>query len=137
MTVLLVENDSTDNTRQLLLDWAAEAGSRVFILGCGVNAPVCTLNAPATVGHPVSSARIRKMATLRNLILDFLAAEKTKIEYDYLFVWDCDIIGRLYADGVAHTMGVFHSRADVDGMCALGLSWWPFGLRRSGWLYGA
>jgi hypothetical protein len=42
-SILIVENDSKDNTRKLLLEWAKE-NNKVKILGCGVNSNICIMN---------------------------------------------------------------------------------------------
>jgi hypothetical protein len=66
--VLIVENDSTDDTRKNLLDWVS-SNPRVYILGCGVNESSCHLNLPKTSGHSVYRERIEKMCKLRNIYL--------------------------------------------------------------------
>jgi len=119
-TVLVVENDSADDTRKLLLQWA-DNNPKVLILGCGVNAEKCELNWPETIGHPKDHARIEKMATLRNIYMDYIS--QLQGSYDYLTVWDFDLDGSLYLDGLQN--GLYHfSQTDpkeMEGMCAYGV----------------
>jgi len=69
--ILIVENDSEDNTRGELLQWAEENPS-VKVLGCGVNSPSCKMNFEKTQGHDHYHSRIYKMATIRNKYMDYL-----------------------------------------------------------------
>lgn len=100
--VLIVENDSTDGTREKLLKWR-ERNPRVNILGCGINAKECHLSFPKTEGHGVDRKRIDKMINLRNMYLDEVRRSYPSI--DYTIVWDLDIIGSVYLDGVQNSMG--------------------------------
>ena len=43
--IVIVENDSTDLTRELLLQWK-DRNPNVIILGCGINTTSCNLNLP-------------------------------------------------------------------------------------------
>lgn len=119
--VLIVENDSTDGTREYLLKWASR-NPKVVVLGCGRNAPECKLNLKSTEGHSVYRSRIEKMAYLRNLYLGEICQRLRN--FDYLAVWDMDIIGSVYLDGVANTMGHFAQDPKLDAMCAYGIYQW-------------
>jgi len=117
--VLIVENDSSDSTRELLLRWK-EINPRVTILGCGYNTSQCSLNLPRKDVYWIDDSKIQKMAFLRNIYLD--EVKKNYSEYDYLIVWDLDIIGNVYIDGIANSMGYFGSKKfKVDAMCANGV----------------
>jgi hypothetical protein len=117
----LKENDSTDNTRQELLAWA-DKNKNVTILGCGTNAPSCKMSWPKTIGHPHDFTRIKKMATLRNLYIDYV--KENLSDYDWLLVWDMDIIASFYKDGLLNTMNYFSKDEDhnIDGICAYGVN---------------
>lgn len=119
--VLVVENDSSDNTRDKMLKWSNE-NPRVSVLGCGVNVPECKLNLPKTVGHSVSFNRIKKMCHLRNVCLDH--AKKVYPDFDYLAMWDLDILGVLYNHGVLHSVGLFNLEPSIDAICAYGIYKW-------------
>ena len=119
--VLIVENDSSDGTRQALLAWAKK-NSKVTILGCGRNSQRCFLRLPPTQGHSVDRKRIEKMAYLRNIYLKEVRLRFS--DFDYLAVWDMDIIGSVYLDGIFNTMSYFKTEPDLTAMCAYGIYQW-------------
>ena len=120
--ILIVENDSTDGTRAALLHWAAE-NPRVVILGCGYNASECKLpKAPKTIGHGVDRTRIQKMVDLRNIYLNEI--KKSYSDWDYAVMWDMDMIGSVYLDGVTNSFGYLSKNPDVDVVCAYGIYRW-------------
>jgi glycosyltransferase involved in cell wall biosynthesis len=119
--VIIVENDSVDNTRKHLLKWRKKKGN-VTILGCGINEKKCNLNMEKTIGHNATKERIKKMATLRNLYLDYLEG-MSLTEDDYVVMLDLDIIGTLYDDGVAHSFYVFEQYPSLEAIGVNGLIW--------------
>jgi len=127
--IVIVENDSSDGTRRLLKEWR-KSNPRVIILGCGVNSErdECKLPKAATKteGHGVDRRRIEKMTHLRNIYLDYV--KRSLPDFDYTVVWDMDIVGTVYLDGVANTIGHFsHSKSpanDADAICAYGIYRW-------------
>jgi len=134
--ILIVENDSVDNTRDLLLSWA-ETDKRIHILGCGVNSLECSLNFSVTQGHSIwDRDRIKKMAFLRNIYMDYI--RQNFANYQYLLVWDVDLFGYLYIDGVWNTFGHFYEAGKhplgrpIDGVCVSSYYInWDYG----GWTY--
>lgn len=126
--ILLVENDSNDDTRQQLLRMARD-DSNITILGCGVNANVCRLNLPETIVHDSNAKRIRKMVRLRNIYLDYINEHSDLYsDYDFVAVWDLDITGTLYADGVGMSGYYFKTNPRIEALCANGISLVNFGL---------
>ena len=123
--VLIVENDSKDGTRKYLLGWARR-NPRVTILGCGHNAPSCSIKKASakTDGHGVDRQRIQKMVDLRNIYLEEIKTNPELRNYDYAIFWDLDMIGSVYLDGVAHSMSYLDNRTDVDVVCAYGIYRW-------------
>ena len=122
--ILIVENDSKDATRKLLLRWAAR-NPKVEILGCGVNAGECTMpKAPKTDGHYVDRTRIQKMVDLRNIYLDYI--KQNYEDYDYTIMWDLDTLGSVYLDGIQHSLGYLSQHPDVDVVCSYGIYHWAF-----------
>lgn len=126
--VLIVENDSADDTRPLLLKWVKE-NPRVTVLGCGVNMcedEGCHLSLPKTEGHGVDRRRIDKMIYLRNIYLDYVRTHYPSM--DYTIVWDLDIIGSVYLDGVHNSMGYLSPsidpRRETSVMTANGMYRW-------------
>ncbi len=117
--VLIVENDSHDQTRELLLKWSSQ-NPKVVILGCGYNVSKCELKLPRKDKYWIDDAKIQKMAYLRNIYLD--EVKRNYSDYNYAVVWDLDIIGSVYLDGIANSLGYFGSKKfRVDAMCANGV----------------
>lgn len=124
--VVIVENDSSDNTREELINWA-DVNPNVFILGCGVNTrEKCKLNLPKTDSHNVDEKRMRKMVKLRNMYLDYI--KQNFSGYDYVVMWDLDILGRVYLDGIANSFGYIRQDPTIQTMCANGVYRAPMGL---------
>lgn len=119
--VLIVENDSKDNTRNLLLNWS-KRNPKVIILGCGYNVSECHLGFKPTEGHSVYRSRIEKMVYLRNIYLNEI--KKNYSNYDYSIIWDFDIIGSVYLDGIANSFGYLKSEPNLDIVCAYGIYTW-------------
>ncbi len=120
--ILIVENDSKDGTRELLLDWA-KANNKVTILGCGYNVEKCSLpKMPKTIGHGVDRPRIEKMVKLRNIYLDEIKNRYT--DWDYMIMWDLDMISSIYLDGIANTMGWLAKDSTINVVCAYGIYRW-------------
>ena len=120
--VLLVENDSADGTRKLLREWSRQ-DPRVRVLGCPDEmAETCRLDLPKTLGHSVDRARIEKMARLRNVYLD--EVKKTYPLWDFAVVWDADVVGSIYFDGIAHSVAALEADPGLAGVCANGVYRW-------------
>ncbi len=116
--VLIVENDSKDNTRKILLDWSKNNNS-VFVLGCdGVNLPECKLNMKKTIDHETTDYRIRKMATLRNVYLEEL---KKHEDIDIVIVWDFDLISEIVDNGLLKVGYYMKNNRDINAVCANGI----------------
>ena len=118
--VLIVENDSADETRQLLLDWA-QRDSKVKVLGCGVNQPECTMKLAKTLAHSTYAPRIQKMVDLRNVYMDALQQDADVQDADFVCVVDLDLHAGLYAEGIWDTGYQFKHHPDWSAICANGL----------------
>lgn len=119
--ILIVENDSIDDTRKNLLKWSEE-NPRVKILGCGINRDKCSLKTDPTVGHSITFKRIKKMALLRNIYLSHVY--KNYSDFDLMIVWDLDIIGNVYLDGILNSISYFHGNSEINTICANGIYRW-------------
>lgn len=125
--ILVVENDSKDGTREALIEWK-ERNPKVVVLGCGINSSeACSIKSATvkTEGHSVNRQRIEKMTKLRNIYLDFV--KRNLSHFDFMAVWDLDIIGSVYIDGVANTIGQFTHPSgvpDASAICAYGIYRW-------------
>lgn len=123
--VLIVENDSKDDTRSLLLKWS-KSNSNVKILGCGINAKVCRLGKKPTIGHTIDEERIQKMVDLRNIYLNEVKSMYS--DHDYMMVWDFDLLSSVYTDGVMNSIGWLNdpNGKDIAQVCSNGIVRWPF-----------
>jgi hypothetical protein len=116
--VLIVENDSKDKTRSILLDWS-KSSKKVSVLGCnGINLPECKLNMKKTLGHEVTDYRISKMSTLRNIYLDEL---EKRDDIDLVIVWDFDLISEIDEIGLFKTGYKLLTNNDINAVCANGI----------------
>jgi len=115
--VLIVENDSKDNTREKLLEWQKQ-NPKITILGCGVNVERCCMNLKATETKNHGSKRISKMAQLRNIYLDYVNEHYR--EWDYLVVNDLDLVGDLSTNGWVSTFGYLRKDPTLSAVSAYG-----------------
>ena len=132
--VVFVENDSNDDTRPQLCQWAAE-DSRVQVVPCptddddtsrrGLCAQSCITGAASAYAlGAVSDDRMQRMAKYRNAALDYVKAMRRKGEFaaDVVVVYDFDIAGNM-------DMGAFHAairrRSEWDAIFANGRMAWP------------
>lgn len=111
--ILVVENDSKDNTRKLLLDQPD-----IEVLGCGVNVSSCKYNDIKTDGHIVAQNRMEKMARLRNIYLE--RVQQHYADWEYMCVIDMDLLSTIYDDGVYNTL-YWMDKKKADAMCGNGV----------------
>lgn len=121
--IIIVENDSSDNTREYLLSWSKK-DPKVIILGCGINVKKCEIKLEKTEGHSVNRKRIEKMVYLRNIYLDFI--KKNYSHFDYVLMWDLDSISMIYLDGIHNSFGYFATDNNIATICANGIYRWGF-----------
>lgn len=119
--ILIVENDSKDNTREQLLEMVNK-DPKITILGCGVNVDKCSLKLPATIVHGHDAKRIHKMVLLRNIYIDYISdhSEEYK-DFDFVIVWDLDIRGTIYYDGIGLAGYYFKHNPLIECQCANGI----------------
>jgi hypothetical protein len=77
---------------------------------------------PKTDGHSVDRTRIEKMVKLRNIYLEEI--KENYWDWDYTIMWDLDLIGNIYVDGIEHSMGLFSKNLDVSTICSYGIYRW-------------
>ena len=112
--VVIFENDSIDNTKQILLDWAEKRKNIHISLN---DFKTETIPKKQSEVNPVFSVhRIEKMASYRNFYLDYI--EKENLPADYVIVADLDI-KKIAVDGVINSFAV---RYDWDAITANGTS---------------
>lgn len=122
--IILVENNSTDGTRDFLLEWVNE-DPNVFVL-CQdiftINEKECDLSAlfpkSENLGGSPLPDRIQKMAFLRNVYLKHVLHYYSN--YDYLCILDMDLKGDLYLDGFYHSIQLLE-RNSIDAVTCNGM----------------
>lgn len=105
--IVIFENDSSDNTRELLIDWTKQ-NNNVKLLNC-CNLGNCDCKLKTKTGYQYgafSENRLEKMAKYRQQYLDFVLNEY--FYYDYMLVVDFDL------NGVINIEGLFDSIAKPD-----------------------
>ncbi len=119
--ILIVENDSSDGTRR-------KNNPKVTLLGCGLNVPKCSVDFAKikTDGHGINRGRIDKMTHLRNIILTYIKNENELKTFDYTIVWDLDVVGTSYLDGIANSIGHFSERKDANVISSYGVYKWVY-----------
>ena len=112
--VVIFENDSTDNTKQVLQEWAnAEKNIHVFLNDFGT----MTIPVKKDAVNPMFSAyRVEKMANYRNYYLDYI--EKEHLPGDYVIVVDLDV-RKIKPEGIVNG---FLLNYEWDALTASGIS---------------
>ncbi len=121
--VLIFENDSKDETRNLLKQWE-EKNKKVSLLTCEV--PDCKFKErPLYEWGACHRTRMEKMAYFRNKYLSVVYEQLS--DFDYMMVVDMDIKGPWNLDGMASSFGY----NNWDAIFANGLHTIPYlaGLR--------
>jgi len=112
--VVIYENDSVDNTKQILTDWANERKNVHISLN---NFNTATIPEKRSEVNPFFSVyRIDKMAFYRNNYLEYI--EKENLKGDYVIVVDLDV-DEIYINGVVSSFAVHY---DWDAITANGVS---------------
>ena len=112
--IVMFENDSTDNTKQMLTAWANQR-KNVHISLNDFN--TITIPKKQSVVNPIFSAyRNGKMASYRNYYWEYI--EKENLPGDYVIVVDLDV-KKIDLNGIIHSFGVHY---DWDAITANGIS---------------
>jgi hypothetical protein len=86
--VIVIENDSKDQTKRILFDWERQA-SNVTVISENYNVKTMPDKTDKRSFPGASRYRIEKMCMYRNKYMQFL--QESGYEYDYLIVMDIDI----------------------------------------------
>jgi hypothetical protein len=97
------ENDSTDNSRILLLDWE-EQNPNIHIIKCEENNYCLLKSSKAIKDGQFSETRMIKMAKYRNILLNYI--KKNFTHTPFVGFIDTDIKGGISFDGIAHSFGI-------------------------------
>lgn len=118
--VVIYENDSVDNTKEILSEWQKSNPQNIHVISETLDKPLPTPKQSETKVNPFfSRKRISKMATLRNKYIDYV--DKMSWNADYLMVVDLDV-SQLKLDGIIDSF----SRSEYwDAITAYGYSTSP------------
>ncbi len=123
--IVVFENDSNDETRDILKEWAAK-NLKVMLMDCEV--PDCRFGSQLPYSQGACHEnRMYKMAGFRNRYLDVV--KNTYADFDYMMVIDMDLKGPWSLDGLATTF----ADCSWDGVFAYGLHTVPY---LAGLVYG-
>lgn len=113
--LLVMENDSSDNTRRNLLKLKDKID--IDVIGCGINSNVCNMNLnDIKKGH--SKHRVRRMAIIRNILLDHI--KSIQHDYNYCIMLDGDISGKINTDGFLES--IYHLEdKKIDAIACYGI----------------
>ena len=105
LKVFIYENDSTDNTQQLLIDWKKEQDQVFNFTSEKRNAPDLRLS--------VSDDRTNNLAYARNQCLNYV--KRNAADFDYVIVLDTDM-NDYSTSGLLNSFGYLCEREDIDAM---------------------
>ena len=121
--IVLFENDSDDESRKYLKNWVMSNENVDLMDCCNMGSCECLLNNQKGYnmgGYSYNKNRISKMRYYRETLLRY-AVDKY-YDYDYVMIYDFDISGVIYKDGV---MTSFSSDKEWDMVFANGLQSLP------------
>jgi hypothetical protein len=122
--IIVYENDSTDNTRELLINWKKYNKSNIHIICEDVESSSTVPSSSEVRCNPFfSKKRIAKMAYLRNKYMKYI--DENKLVADYIVIVDLDV-AELYLEDIINS---FEIEKEWDVICAYGYSLGP-SLRR-------
>ena len=119
--IVIFENDSEDESRNLLKGWMNENENVDLMDCCDIGSCECRLkNAKGYDLGAISKGRMDNMRYYRETLLRYTTNKY--YDYDYVMVYDFDISGSVYKDGL---MTSFSSDKDWDMVFANGLQSLP------------
>lgn len=124
---VIVENNSKDATRKLLIEWKKNDPLQIHLVCLNTDYCDSDINKMSVNTSSPDPSRIRKMAFLRNCYVKYVQENFT--DFDYVFVKDLDLQGHLFWDGIFHSFFYLktHSKLDVltcNGIMRKGLRYY-------------
>jgi hypothetical protein len=114
--LVVLENDSTDKTREDLLNLKQEKINDMDIVGCGLDQDQCYLKLN-NIRTGISYERTRRMAKIRNILLSHI--KSIQKDYDYCAMFDGDLeIDEFENDGIFDTMYYLDKDKKIDAIAA-------------------
>jgi len=112
---IIFENDSTDNTRELLQEIQMK-NNKIILMDCPDASECRFKSGKATDYGMFSPMRMEKMANYRNRLLNYI--KKNFIDFDCIAFIDLDIKGPININGIANSFGFYNM---WDSISAYGL----------------
>lgn len=99
--MVIVENDSVDNTKALLREWSNRQSNLHLMSQDFGTRTIVKVDHPHPKSKYFSFHRVEKMSFYRNLYLDYI---KDHLEVDFLIVIDLDV-SEIDLEGICHSFG--------------------------------
>jgi len=112
--LIVMENDSKDKTREKLFK-LKDRGIDVDVVGCGVNSSVCEMKLN-NIRFGFSSNRVRRMAKIRNVLLDHI--KTIQENYDFCTLFDGDLNMDISTEGMLESLYYIRKKKNVDAVCS-------------------
>ena len=111
--VVLFENDSVDNSRQMFKQWQKVDNHFTLLDCCSLGHCDCKLNwqDASKMKGIISTTRIKKMRSMRQYVLDYIKEHFS--DWDFLAVMDFDLKGAIYEDGFFTTFSNLNTGFDM------------------------
>ena len=118
---IIIENNSSDNTRQVLQDWC-DSDTRIRCL-CTESNNTCYKDEwdMDNLRQTARWERIREMSRLRNVYIEYINEHLLYNKYDFMFVIDLDLRGHLYLDGIFHSFYLLKNREEIEAITCNGM----------------
>jgi len=113
--VVVLENNSKDKTRARLLELKKNKIPNMDLIGCGIDQDSCTLKLNS-VRKGWSPDRTRRMAKIRNILLDHI--KSIQKDYDFCFMFDDVEIEEFENEGIYDTMYHFENDKTIDAIAS-------------------
>jgi len=111
-----LENDSTDKTRKQLLELKNKSIPDMDIVGCGLDQDICLMKLN-NVREGASKERVRRMAKIRNILLNNI--KNIQKDYDYCLLFDGDLeVEEMDENGIFDTMYHLDKDKSIDAIVA-------------------
>ena len=122
--IVVFENDSVDETKQILREWHSSNPEKIHVFLDDFGKPTIPPASAVTCNRFFSLIRIRNMARFRNQYLDYI--EQNGWNPDYLLVVDLDV-SKIRFEGI---LSSFDTDLEWDAITAFGYSTSPSLKRR-------
>jgi len=111
--LIVMENDSKDKTREKLFK-LKRRGLDLDVVGCGLNVKFCSMKLN-NIRSGRSSTRVRRMAHIRNILIDHIRTIQQN--YEFCLIFDGDLNMDINTDGMLESF-YYLNKKNVDAISA-------------------